>query len=170
MVLSLIAGGEEARAADCYIVGGLLVEPTYSTESSRLRLEAFIRSHRSEIRAVVVTHWHPDHCRALHAIMSELPFPVFGPSKVQLPFFLRSLPLETIREGDVILDRWHVLSAPGHDPNHVVFFDGETLIAGDALSSDLLVDYDAVALEATRVKIAALRPKQILQGHGGSMP
>jgi glyoxylase-like metal-dependent hydrolase (beta-lactamase superfamily II) len=168
MVLSLVAGREEARAADCYIVGGLLVEPTYSTEDSRIRLQSFIRSHLSEIRAVVVTHWHSDHCRALHAIMSELPLPVFGPSKAQLPFFLRSLPLEIVKEGDVLLDRWHVLAAPGHDPDHVVFFDGETLIAGDALSSDLLIEYDAVALEATRVKIAALRPKQILQSHGGS--
>jgi glyoxylase-like metal-dependent hydrolase (beta-lactamase superfamily II) len=156
---------ESARAADCYLIDGLLVEPTYCGESSRLRWERFAEAHASEIRAIAVTHWHLDHCRALHAIAHDLGATIFGPKKDQIPLFLRHSPVETIQEGDVLLDRWRVLSAPGHDPDHIVLFDGETLIAGDALSNDLLVHYDRASLEATRAKLTALKPKHVLTGH-----
>lgn len=65
----------------------------------------------------------------------------------------------------------HVVPAPGHNPNHVVFFDEETglLLTGDFLLPGRLTIDDADAFEASAARVAAFvrdRPvTHVLGGH-----
>jgi len=84
------------------------------------------------IRAIALTHGHPDHAPAAAPLATAAGVPVFAHPLSEVPRD-GDLPLEGVfRAGEVAL---HVIDAPGHTFDHVVFYEpGErALFTGDVI-------------------------------------
>ena len=84
------------------------------------------------IRAIALTHGHPDHAPAAAPLAAATGAPVYAHPASQAPHD-RTLALEgELRAGAVAL---HVMDAPGHTFDHVVFYEpGErALFTGDVI-------------------------------------
>lgn len=120
---------------------------------------------------VLVTHDHPDHSFGVSAVRDCWPgVEVLAVAATQQP--ARTLiDGERVRAGNHAL---HVIYTPGHAPDHVCFWDGESgdLFAGDMvmLDSSVLIPGgrggDMAAYLASLDRMAALGARRILPGHG----
>jgi len=84
------------------------------------------------IRAIALTHGHPDHAPAATMLAAVCDAPVYAHPASQVPHD-RNFELEgTFRAGSVTL---HVVDAPGHTFDHVVFYlpDERALFTGDVI-------------------------------------
>lgn len=106
-----------------------------------------------QIKKILVTHGHADHCGGVAAMRKRLGVPVEGPHEDDR-FWIEGLPEQSSRFGlerseAFEPDRWlgdgdevsfgkvvlRVIHCPGHTPGHVVFLDAEQQVAvvGDVL-------------------------------------
>jgi glyoxylase-like metal-dependent hydrolase (beta-lactamase superfamily II) len=157
-VIDLIAGATNgSRVCNAWLVDGLLVDPSGDPWS---RTPAFWRLYCREhdVRAIALTHWHADHATGVAALARELAVPLFAPP------IKRERVFSCVTEGERILERFQVLSTPGHDAEHVSFWDERerTLIAGDAFERSPGGHIDPLTI----AKIEMLRPARMLPGHG----
>jgi hydroxyacylglutathione hydrolase len=144
--------GFPADAINVYLAGDVLIDA--ATRQSTRRILRQIRPHR--VAAHALTHAHPDHQGASHAVCSALDIPLWAgevdaeavedrrameqlvgtgaATWVQRRFWLGPPhPVaRRLREGDEVAG-FTVLDAPGHTPGHVAFWraSDRTLIAGD---------------------------------------
>jgi len=84
------------------------------------------------IRAIALTHGHPDHAPAAAPLAAATGAPVYAHPRSRVPHD-RDLPLEgDLRAGTTAL---HVMDAPGHATDHAVFYlPGErALFTGDVI-------------------------------------
>jgi glyoxylase-like metal-dependent hydrolase (beta-lactamase superfamily II) len=173
----------------------VLVDAGSGSVPSDAALRAFLAGHGvapEDLAWLALTHFHADHAGgaaslqrdhgvpvAAHATEAALVnardpracdarflgFPV-GPFTVQ----------RALADGDV-LDGLHVVHAPGQTPGHVAYWlpeqriaiTGDLLQAGDVSWIPFAGPWAAGALERTRAsveRIAALRPRLVLPGHG----
>jgi glyoxylase-like metal-dependent hydrolase (beta-lactamase superfamily II) len=128
-----------------YAVEGLLVDT--GPASQRQVIIPFLK--RSAIRQVALTHAHEDHCGLAAWIQQNLRVPIYlneaqhgeVASDARLPLYrrlawgprkaFRPLPLPPVIETPN--HRFEILPAPGHTPDHVVFWEREKgwLFTGD---------------------------------------
>lgn len=144
--------GRPRHAINVYLLGDVLVDA--ATRQARDRIVRQLRGRL--VHAHALTHVHPDHQGASHAVCTELDLPVwagahdadamereevmrerFGTGAatfVQRRFFAGPPhPVaRRLHEGDEIAG-FHVLETPGHTPGHVAYWReaDRTLIAGD---------------------------------------
>ena len=88
-----------------------------------------------ELRAILVTHHHPDHVGGVRALAERYSPEVFGPARETLPCEFR--PLDG---GDVVSLaglglEFDVMDVPGHTRGHIAYHGHGALFCGDTLFS-----------------------------------
>lgn len=176
---------------NAYLVEDVLVDA--GTPSARKRITRQLDGRA--IAAHVVTHAHPDHFGSSHAVCERYDVPLWTGAKdveaittatpVPAPGLVGSLlsrmkmppPHPVARglaEGDEVAG-FTVLDAPGHSPGHIALWrdhDG-VLICGDVFFNLLrpsappkFLTFDDERNRASMRRLAELRPKLVLFGHG----
>ena len=127
------------------------------------------------VRAVLLTHAHPDHIGGVAAVREKYDAPIWGHALVseQVPLDLAMV------EGDVIelpgrhTRRLRVVETPGHARDHLSFFEetSRTVIAGDLVSglSTVVIappDGDMRAYLDSLERVRALDARTLIPGHG----
>lgn len=161
----------------------VLVDPATPLpgETERLRRAlAAARDQGREIRAIWLTHHHPDHVGAVEAVRRDLGVPVCAHALTAEHLERRGIRIdEQLSDGQrVVLDGdppfpVRVVHTPGHARGHLCFFDEtyRSLIAGDLAStlSTIVIDPPEGDMEAyleSLDKVAALEPKLLFPAHG----
>lgn len=136
---------------NCYILHNegdsrcLIVDPGDEAE----KLLAFLRLHRLQPEAILLTHGHFDHVGAVAAVAEETDCQVYlCPEELKLPPMMTAGPLFfTDHYGDgqkltLAGLSFQVLHTPGHTPGSVcllfdgILFSGDTLFAGSCGRTD----------------------------------
>jgi hydroxyacylglutathione hydrolase len=114
------------------------------------------------LKAILVTHHHPDHVGGVNALRSRLQGPVYGPARENIP--QPFTPLQEGDEVDVLGHRFRVLDVPGHTAGHIAYvqqtvqqrallFCGDTLFSGGC---GRLFEGTPAQMSASLAKFAAL--------------
>lgn len=110
----------------------LVVDPGESSPVERALAER-----RLQLRAILLTHHHPDHIAGVAALVGQHHVPVYAPHDDRI-----TLPEGIHRVGDgdpVVLDlpraQFQVMTVPGHTTSHVAYFGEGVLLCGDTLFS-----------------------------------
>jgi glyoxylase-like metal-dependent hydrolase (beta-lactamase superfamily II) len=148
--------GRPRNAINVYLAGDVLIDA--GTRHARRRIMRQIAGR--QVTAHALTHAHPDHQGASHAVCETLGIPLWcGDAdtfametkgeigRLQHPGLVNRLQqlfwtgpphpvARRLREGDEVAG-FEVLEVPGHSPGHVAFWRAEdrTLILGDVLNN-----------------------------------
>jgi hydroxyacylglutathione hydrolase len=148
----LLLAGRPRHAINVYLVGDVLVDA--ATRQARRRI--LRQLHGRPVRAHALTHVHPDHQGASHAVCAELGLPLWvgeedadamenaevmaerdggGAATLVQRTLWRGPPhpvARRLREGDEVTG-FEVLATPGHTRGHIALWreSDRTLIAGD---------------------------------------
>jgi hydroxyacylglutathione hydrolase len=88
-----------------------------------------------QLRAILVTHHHPDHVGGVRALAERYLAEVFGPAREKLPCEFRPL------EGGAVVSltglglEFDVMDVPGHTLGHIAYHGHGALFCGDTLFS-----------------------------------
>ena len=88
-----------------------------------------------ELRAILVTHHHPDHVGGVRALAERYSAMVFGPARETVPCEFRPL------EGGAVVTlaglglEFDVMDVPGHTLGHIAYHGHGALFCGDTLFS-----------------------------------
>ncbi|RPI15825.1 MAG: hydroxyacylglutathione hydrolase [Lysobacterales bacterium] len=87
------------------------------------------------LRAVLVTHHHPDHVGGVQALAARHDAPVYGPARERVP-----CEYEPLEDGDVVdladlALEFRVLDVPGHTAGHIAYAGHGAVFCGDTLFS-----------------------------------
>ena len=174
-----------ALHTNAYLVGTrelVLVEPASPYAPEIAQAIAWVEAERAAgavLRAILLTHHHPDHTGGAAALRAHFDVPIWAhPRTVERLAGTLSID-RAIDEGDTIaldgptpmvLEPMHT---PGHAPGHLCFFEpaSGSLIAGDMVASvgTILVeprDGDMQQYLASLERMRALAPRQLLPAHG----
>ena len=125
------------------------------------------------VRHVVLTHKHPDHAGSAGDVADRAGGATLYAGGPDLDA-IDAPRLRAVADGDEVFGL-EIVSTPGHTAGHVAVFDADTavLVAGDALNnsggltgSNPQFTEDEAAAAASVRKLADLRPRVILVGHG----
>lgn len=124
------------------------------------------------VRHVVLTHKHPDHAGSVSDVLDQATSATGYIGRADLTEV--DAQLSALGDGDEVFGL-QIVGTPGHTAGHISVFDEDTgvLVAGDALTNDgelagsspEFTENEALAV-ASVLKMARLRPKTILVGHG----
>lgn len=160
----------------------LLIEPSTPDEAELDRVEAFTRAELERagatLRAILVTHHHPDHIGGVDSLRRRFGVPILA-HEGTVERLSGSVTFDgTIEDGERFdCGRGRVLEAvytPGHAPGHLCFHELSTgaMIAGDMVAGvgTILIDrYDGNMkryLESLDT-MKARAPRYLLPAHGG---
>jgi hydroxyacylglutathione hydrolase len=183
--------GRPPHLVNAYLVEDVLVDA--GTPSARKRITRQLDGRK--LAAHVVTHAHPDHFGSSRAVCERYDVPLWtgqrdaeaiatatpatGPGLVPALMSRMRMPdahpvARGLREGDEVAG-FTVLDVPGHSPGHIALWrdhDG-VLICGDVFFNVLrpsappkFLTYDDELNRASMRRLAELRPKLVLFGHG----
>jgi hydroxyacylglutathione hydrolase len=183
--------GFPRHGINVYLVGDVLVDAGTRLDKGRILKQLAGR----DVAAHALTHAHPDHYGASHAVCEALEVPLWcgaadveaveagkivGPGGRMLPGPRRHPVARALREGDEV-GGFTVLETPGHSPGHVSYWreSDRVLICGDVmwgwrallLSGPIcepirLLSPDVGLNRESARRIAALEPALVCFGHG----
>ena len=150
----------------------VVVDPGPTDPGHRDRVEAVLTAADAELRAVLLTHHHPDHADAAAAWADAHGCPVLAPT----PTLARRAPVLTdgqhVGSGDTEVV---VIATPGHTRDHVAFrlADGAVLTGDHVLGRGTSVvahpDGDLASYLSSLRRVWALGPDALHPGHGPSL-
>ncbi len=169
----------------------VLIDPgtPFEAEQERLRyaLAAMQEQLGRTIKAIWLTHHHPDHVGAVNAMRAFLNVPVLAHPLTAARLASAGVVVEgTLNDGDVVdlqggtagaetlsPRRVRVIHTPGHARGHLCFFDemGGSLIAGDMVAGigTIVIDPPEGDMQAyldSLERLVALEPKTLFPAHG----
>jgi len=159
-----------------YVVGqrdAVLLDPGPDDADQMERMRRLVEGRR--IRAICLTHAHPDHAGGVEWVATELEAPVAGSRAT-----LDRLGLEgrTLEDGDVLevdggKGELGVLATPGHAADHLTYLlaPGRALFTGDLVlgAGSAMVghpDGNVGDYLASLERLISLRPERLHPGHG----
>ncbi|HCU54638.1 MAG TPA: MBL fold metallo-hydrolase [Gammaproteobacteria bacterium] len=177
--------------------GAVVVDTGYSTHAQQTLALLQQTLQGRPLTKIINTHLHSDHCGGNALLAQHFAAPVLIPPgqfeaarvwNEELLSYRRTgqtcdrfQPDQMLEPGSTLrLGRglWHVLAAPGHDPDSVLLFESNhgTLISADALWErgfgivfpELDGDSGFAEVEATLNLIASLPVSRVIPGHGGA--
>lgn len=183
--------GFPPNAVNVYVIGDVLIDAGMRQDRRRILKQIDGRG----IAAHALTHAHPDHYGASHAVCDRLGIPLWcgaGDAEAveqgkmvwkggrMLPGPAAHPVARRLREGDEVAG-FTVLETPGHSPGHVVYWreSDRTLLCGDVMwgFNPLLLrgpvreplksfSPDVALNRESARRIAALEPALVCFGHG----
>ena len=93
-------------------------------------VQAFLRQRDLQLRALLVTHQHPDHIGGIAALLERWAVPVYGPRSELPRIDTLSALLDDGDSVEVFGERYTVLDVPGHTRGHIAYY-AATAEAGD---------------------------------------
>lgn len=124
--------GTNSYLVDCGAGAALVIDPGPPIERHIESLVERARSQGLTVRAIAVTHGHPDHAPGAKLLANATGAPVYAHPASAVPHD-RDFELERdLRVGDRAL---RVIDAPGHTFDHVVFYlsEARALFTGDVI-------------------------------------
>lgn len=146
------------------------------TEGSAAAIEAGLKAAGTgwdAVKHVILTHQHGDHVGGLAGVAPLVSASLYA-GTADVAAITSAKQLKAINDGDEVFGL-QIIGTPGHTAGHVSVFDPSTgvLVAGDALrttdglaSSDPAHTADPAQASASVRKLAALKVRTILPGHG----
>lgn len=174
-----------ATHTNAYLIGTgelVVVEPSspYDDELARTNdwLDAAL-ARGGTLRAVVLTHHHPDHIGGAEAVRARFGIPIWAHERTAQRLSGRIAIDRLLDDGErieldgptpMVLEAMHT---PGHAPGHLCFYEpaSRSLIAGDMVAGvgTIIVeptDGDMQLYLASLDRMAALASAQLLPAHG----
>lgn len=146
---------------DCYII-----DPGDSCEE----IISFVKANKLKVQALLLTHHHYDHTRAVNLLLREYDCPVYIHRKDRpyVNFIKEPLPFSDNQEFQLGNHMIKVLHSPGHTKGSVCLyaedcnmcFTGDTIFDTDLGRTDLM-DGSVTEMEDTIVNVVSKWPDQV---------
>jgi hydroxyacylglutathione hydrolase len=111
--------------------GGAVVVDPGDSEAVREELER----QGLMLRAILITHHHPDHVGGVPALVEEFQPRVLGPAREKMPCKVEPVDGGDKAELEQLGLRFDVIAVPGHTLGHVAYMGHGALFCGDTLFS-----------------------------------
>lgn len=98
-------------------------------------IEATLDAQGLSLRAILVTHHHPDHVGGVQALAARRGVEVYGPARERMPCDVQPLDDgDSVSLADLGLE-FRVMAVPGHTLGHIAYHGHGALFCGDTLFS-----------------------------------
>lgn len=179
-----------ATHTNCWILGDeelLIVDPGSPWEEEQLELATVIDGLVAEgrrVRAIVLTHEHPDHVGGVEALKAHLgDVPVLA-HRLTAERLAGHIPVDGFIEDNELFAlngplgmRWRAIDTPGHARGHLCFFEENTgaLVTGDMVAGigSIVVnppEGDMADYVASLHRLRALPVRALYPAHGPAIP
>ncbi len=176
-----------ATHTNCVIVGRtdvVVIDPASPYEDEQERLRDWLDTNGLRLRAILLTHQHPDHVGGVNALREALDVPVLAHPATTAALEGKVRVDEALFEGDLVSEAieadldvpFRVLHTPGHARGHLAFRDERTgaLVAGDLVAGQGTIvidppDGDMADYLATLARLVVLGTSVIIPAHGAAI-